>query len=215
MRESVDIMPLEVLIASFLTVCLGCFFSENLHNILRVHKHNGQEEPYAEVGGPSGLIVSIAALGTLLYFIEACFYISATFSSIIISSPNVLPLSAQLPFLVYVQALGLAMTGTGYSLFVWSVIARGRYATSWEMRVNHKLVTWGPYRYMRHPSYLGYFLMFLGFIALWPNLITLIPLAAILGYIKATVQEEKLLEQRFGDEYREYKKRTGRFIPKF
>jgi protein-S-isoprenylcysteine O-methyltransferase Ste14 len=57
--------------------------------------------------------------------------------------------------------------------------------------------------------------MFLGFISLWPNIVTLIPLAAIPGYIKVTVQEEKLLEQRFGDEYREYQRRTGRFIPKF
>jgi protein-S-isoprenylcysteine O-methyltransferase Ste14 len=57
--------------------------------------------------------------------------------------------------------------------------------------------------------------MFLGFITLWPNIVTLIPLAAIPGYIKVTVQEEKLLEQRFGDEYREYQRRTGRFIPKF
>jgi len=214
MHESVDIMPLETLIASFLTICLGCFFSVNLHNILRVHNHSGQEEPYAEIESPSSLIVSIAALGTMLYFIEVCFYISVTFSSIV-SSPNVLPLSAQLPFLVYVQVLGLAMTGTGYSLFIWSVIARGKYATSWEMRVSHKLVTWGPYRYVRHPSYLGYSLMFFGFIALWPNLITFIPLAAILGYAKVTVQEEKLLEQRFGNEYIEYQRRTGRFIPKF
>lgn len=214
MHEPVDIMPLEVLISSFLTICLGCFFSVNLLNILKAHRHNGQEEPYAEVEGPSGFIVSTVALGTLLYFIEVCFYVSVTFSSIV-SSPEVLPLSIQLPSLAFMQILGLAMTGMGYSLFIWSVIARGRYATSWEMRGNHRLVTWGPYRYVRHPSYFGYFLMFLGFITLWPNIVTLIPLAAIPGYIKVTVQEEKLLEQRFGDEYREYQRRTGRFIPKF
>src|SRR4030042_1122460 len=207
-------MPLGILITSFLTICLGCFFSVNLHNILKGHKHDGQEEPYAEVEGPSGFIVSTAALGTQLYFIEVCFYVSVTFSSIV-SSPEVLPLSIQLPSLAFIQILGLAMTGMGYSLFIWSVIARGRYATSWEMRGGHKLVTWGPYRYVRHPSYLGYFLMFLGFILLWPNIITLIPLAAIPGYTRVTFQEEKLLEQRFGDEYREYQRRTGRFVPKF
>lgn len=214
MHEPVGIMPLEVLITSFLTICLGCFFSVNLLNILKAHRHNGQEEPYAEVEDPSGFIVSIAALGTLLYFVEVCFYVFVILSSIV-SSPEVLPLSIQLPFLIYVQVLGLAMTGMGYSLLIWSVIARERYATSWKMRGNHRLVTWGPYRYVRHPSYFGYFLMFLGFITLWPNIVTLMPLAAIPGYIKVTVQEEKLLEQRFGDEYREYQRRTGRFIPKF
>lgn len=207
-------MPLGILISSFLTICLGFFFSVNLHNILKGHKRNSQEEPYAEVEGPSGFIVSTAALGTPLYFIEVCFYVFVMLSNIV-SSPEVLPLSIQLPSLAFIQILGLAMTGMGYSLFIWSVIARGRYATSWEMRGNHRLVTWGPYRYVRHPSYFGYFLMFLGFITLWPNIVTLIPLAAIPGYIKVTVQEEKLLEQRFGDEYREYQRRTGRFIPKF
>lgn len=204
----------ESLIASFLTICLACFCSVNLHNILITHKRREKGESYAEIEGPSGFIVSTAALGTLLYFLGVCLYVFVTFSSVV-PSPNGLPLTIQLPFTVYLQVLGLATIGVGYSLFIWSVIARGRYASSWEMRANHKLVTWGPYRYVRHPSYLGYFLMFLGFLALWPSLFTLMPLVAIPGYVKVTAREERLLEQRFGNEYKEYQRRTGRFFPKF
>ena len=207
-------MTSEIMIASFLVVCLGCFFSVNLHNILSVHKKNDEQENYADVESPSGFTAGLAALGTLFYFVEACSYVFVAFSRIVTSS-NALLWSFQSPFLVYMQVIGVVMTTVGYSLFIWSVVARGRYATSWGMRASHRLVTWGPYQYVRHPSYLGYFLMFLGLIAIWPNPITLIPLIAIPGYTKVTLQEEKLLEQRFGDEYREYQKKTGRFVPKF
>ncbi|NIQ07584.1 MAG: isoprenylcysteine carboxylmethyltransferase family protein, partial [Candidatus Korarchaeota archaeon] len=69
-------------------------------------------------------------------------------------------------------------------------------------------------RYIRHPSYLGYFLMFFGIFALWPNGLTLIPLVAVPGYYSLTFVEEKLLIQRFGEEYLEYMRKTGRFLPK-
>lgn len=76
------------------------------------------------------------------------------------------------------------------------------------------LVTWGPFRYVRHPSYLGYFLMFFGLFFLLLNLVALVPLLAIPGYIRLTTYEEQLLIARFGNEYVEYQKTTGRFVPK-
>jgi len=112
------------------------------------------------------------------------------------------------------QIVGLVLTGAGYFLFIWSVIARARYAVSWAMTENHRLVTWGPYRYVRHLSYLGYFLMFLGLFFTWPNFLTLFPLIAIPGYVRVTVEEERFLLLRFGDQFLEYQRRTGRFIPK-
>jgi len=84
----------------------------------------------------------------------------------------------------YLQIVGLVLTGTGYFLVNWSVVARGEYAVSWAMTENHRLVAWGPYRYVRHPSYLGYFPMFLGLLSLWPHLLTLLPLIAVPGYIR-------------------------------
>jgi protein-S-isoprenylcysteine O-methyltransferase Ste14 len=82
------------------------------------------------------------------------------------------------------------------------------------MQKTHKLVTWGPYRFVRHPSYLAYFLLFTGLLVMWPNLLTFVPLVAIPGYIRATDKEERLLEAHFGNEYKEYQRRTGRFFPR-
>jgi len=204
----------ESVVAGFLLVCLGCFASVNLRNILKGHKKSESGKPHAEVEYPSGFIVGIVALGTFAYFAEVLLYLFLVFTDLI-NSPNAWFIHYQFPLMLYAQVLGIALTVIGYYLFIWSVITRGKYAVSWEMRDSHKLVTWGSYHYVRHPSYLGYFLMFFSLFGLWPNLLTLIPLIAIPGYLKVTIQEEQLLTQRFGEEYAEYKKKTGRFIPKF
>jgi hypothetical protein len=64
------------------------------------------------------------------------------------------------------------------------------------------------------PSYLGYFLMFIGFHFTAQSIAALAPLAAIPGYIFVAGEVEEMLLTRFGDDYVEYVERTGRFIPK-
>jgi protein-S-isoprenylcysteine O-methyltransferase Ste14 len=207
-------MLIETIAAIFLLICLICFSSINLHNILIVHKRREDNaSSYAEVERPSSFVAGLAALGTFIYFLEALIYSLL----VLFGSFHVLyayPFFFQLPFALYTQILGLILTLSGYSLFIWSVITRNVYAVSWEMPRNQKLVTWGPYSYVRHPSYLGYFLMFFGLLFIWPGLFTLLPLTAIPGYYSITFEEEKLLMQRFGDEYLRYQKRAGRFIPR-
>ena len=89
------------------------------------------------------------------------------------------------------------------------MIVRGKHAVSWVMPKNQKLVTWGPYHYVRHPSYLGYFFMFFGFFFLWPNLFTLFPLVAISGYFRVTFEEERLLVRQSTGNIRQ---RTRRYM---
>jgi len=207
-------MLTETVVAVFLLVCLGCFVSVNLYNILKVHKHRSGVKVYAEVERPPGFIVSLAAAGTIVYFLEVLLFLFLAFIWHIYT-PHGFPFHFNFPFISHMQIIGLVLTLIGYLLFIWSVVVRGRYAVSWEMPENQRLVTWGPYRYVRHPSYLGYFLMFFGLFFLWPNLFTLFPLAAIPGYFSLTFEEERLLVQRFRDEYVMYQRKTGRFIPKF
>jgi len=207
-------MLAETAVAIFLLVCIGCFFSVNLHNILKVHKRRSGVKTFAEVERPPGFIVGLAAVGTIVYFLEALSYPFLVFTGLI-SMLCVFPFHFQVPFMSHMQILGLVLTSFGYFLFIWSVVVRGQYAVSWEMPDDQRLVTWGPYRYVRHPSYLGYFLMFFGLFFLWPNLFTLFPLVAIPEYFRVTFEEERLLVERFGDEYVKYQKKTGRFIPRF
>lgn len=204
---------METVAACFLPICLGLFFSINMYNILVFHRPTGDMKAHAEVDHPSGMIVGLAAFGTIIYFAEAAFYPVLVLANLV-PSLSVFTFMFSSTLMLHAQILGLLLTAIGYFLFSWSIIARGRYATSWEMRDNHKLVTWGPYRYVRHPSYLAYFAMFTGLFAIWPSWLTLVPLVAIPSYFSVTLQEERLLEQRFGCEYLEYQRNTGRFIPK-
>ena len=200
------------IVAGVLLLYLTLFFAVNLQNIIKGSRVRRGENAYAEVDRPRGLLMSLAALGTLAFFAEALLAVYAGFTGQVYLLVSALQL--EFPSASSVQVLGLAVMGAGFLVFVWSVVARGRHSVSWEMSDEHALITSGPYRYVRHPSYLGYFLMFAGFPLAWLNLVALIPLVAIPGYAQIAVTEEELLKQRFGDEYLRYMESTGRFIPK-
>lgn len=82
-------------------------------------------------------------------------------------------------------------------------------------RKEHKLVTNGIYRYVRHPLYTIGSSMFVSFGLMADN--WFIALAGILAFVVMAVRtpkEEANLIEKFGDEYRDYMKRTGRFLPR-
>lgn len=82
-------------------------------------------------------------------------------------------------------------------------------------RKEHKLVTSGPYRWVRHPLYTVGSSMFISFGMMADN--WFIALLGILTFILMAIRtpkEEANLIEKFGDEYREYMKRTGRYLPK-
>ena len=82
-------------------------------------------------------------------------------------------------------------------------------------RKEHKLSTRGIYRWVRHPLYTigSSFIISFGMMAdNW--FIALMGMLAFIGMAIRTPKEEANLIEKFGDEYREYMKRTGRFLPK-
>ena len=79
----------------------------------------------------------------------------------------------------------------------------------------HRLVTSGPYRYVRHPGYAGSLLAALGIGVALGNLLSLaamflLPLVALLRRIAV---EEAALEAALGERYREYARSTRRLVP--
>jgi protein-S-isoprenylcysteine O-methyltransferase Ste14 len=77
-----------------------------------------------------------------------------------------------------------------------------------------KLVKDGPYRYVRHPQYLGIYCIAVGLLLMWPTFLTLVMFPVLVGmYYRLARREEKDLEAKFGEEYLRYKKRTGMFLP--
>jgi protein-S-isoprenylcysteine O-methyltransferase Ste14 len=204
----------EALFAGILLLYLLAFFSINAHNVFRGLRARKGVRAYAELERPKGLFMNLAVLGTLVFFAEALLFVCLGLTGL---GPYLCIRPLQLSFVreSYVRAAGIVVMGVGFTVFAWSVVARGRYSVSWEMPEGQRLVTWGPYRFIRHPSYLGYFLMFVGLVLTWLNLVSLIPLMAIPGYVKVTATEEEMLTQRFGDVYRKYQETTGRFLPRW
>jgi protein-S-isoprenylcysteine O-methyltransferase Ste14 len=78
------------------------------------------------------------------------------------------------------------------------------------------IVTYGAYSRVRHPFYAAFLLALFGALLFCPSLWTLLTLAyglAIMNYTAAR-EEQKLAASEFGEEYRAYMRRTGRFFPK-
>lgn len=98
--------------------------------------------------------------------------------------------------------------------WLFSSIGSGITPTS-ATREKHILVTKGPYRWIRHPLYTVGSALFIAFSMMANN--WFIALLGILVFILMAIRtpsEEANLIAKFGDEYREYMKRTGRFLPK-
>lgn len=147
------------------------------------------------------------------------------FSIFIVGIPALMWLVSGRPALVdipvgrlYLSAL-IAMVGLSFS--IWSIVYMKRIgkgnpfdAMGHEVapRTRH-LMTDGPYKMSRNPMLSGTYLYYAGVVvALW-TWWALLVFAAVAGLMMLQVRsEEKRLEADFGEEYLEYKKRTGRFI---
>jgi protein-S-isoprenylcysteine O-methyltransferase Ste14 len=90
------------------------------------------------------------------------------------------------------------------------------FSTTLHVRQEHTLVTQGPYRWVRHPMYTVLFAWIAGFTLLTANwFIGGVPLAAFLAIVATRIRnEEAVMVEKFGDEYKQYMQQTGRFLPK-
>ncbi len=79
----------------------------------------------------------------------------------------------------------------------------------------NKLAQAGPYARIRHPQYVAFVLILLGFLLQWPTLLTLVMFPILLVmYARLAFTEEADMRRRFGAEFEAYAARTPRFIPK-
>jgi protein-S-isoprenylcysteine O-methyltransferase Ste14 len=110
--------------------------------------------------------------------------------------------------------VGLGVLCTLGIYWLFSNIGSGITPTS-ATRKDHQLVTSGPYRWVRHPLYTVGSSMFIAFGLIADNwFIAALGILAFIAMAVRTPKEEANLIEKFGDEYREYMKRTGRFFPK-
>ena len=124
---------------------------------------------------------------------------------------------ADVPLPEPLRGAGLLLCGASLVL-LWRVHAAlgAEFSPRLELREEHTLIERGPYRTVRHPMYTSGFLLIFGYGLLTANGVVLgLPLAALLLLVVLRIpDEEAMLTERFGDAYRAYCARTGRFFPK-
>lgn len=136
----------------------------------------------------------------------------------------VLPILSFTPVLSFAEyslhpgALGLGTSSMILSLWLFhrSHADLGKnWSPTLEIREDHKLVTEGIYKKIRHPMYTSIFLLALGQLFLLPNWVAgpALIVAFTLMFASRMSTEEKLMLDQFGMEYENYRKRTKRLIP--
>ena len=117
-------------------------------------------------------------------------------------------LSGYIPLYIRLVILALALTAAAY-LFMSGhvVVSHGQRPTV--------VVSTGAFCYVRHPLYLASILSYLGLAISTASVLSLAFLAVIIIFYNTIASyEEKLLDEKFGESYRSYKKRTGKWLPR-
>lgn len=108
-----------------------------------------------------------------------------------------------------VHLLSNVLIGGGFILLAsaWRVL--------YEAQRTHRLATTGAYAYVRHPQYVGFILIMLGFLLQWPTLPTLVmfPILVVM-YVRLARREEREALAAFGEAYARYAANTPAFFPR-
>jgi protein-S-isoprenylcysteine O-methyltransferase Ste14 len=146
------------------------------------------------------LLISLSGLGIL-----PLLYIATAF-----------PRFADYPFRPVQAWLGVAFAVAALVLFQMTHRALGRnWSVTLELRQDHKLITSGIYRKIRHPMYTAFWLWAIAQACLLPNWVA--GFAGIVGFgtlfFGRVGREEQMMLETFGDDYRQYMSKTYRIIP--
>lgn len=124
---------------------------------------------------------------------------------------------ASLPLTIWLRWTGVGIALLGFALLQWAQNTLGKnWSDTPRMMRGQSLITSGPYQFIRHPIYTA-FLLILGSTLLvsanwliglaWIGM-TVLEVASRIGF------EENLMLEYFGDQYQEYRKKTGKLLPR-
>ena len=114
------------------------------------------------------------------------------------------------PILNALQPVGWVLLAAGTIFFLMSAVP-----LYWSMLMGRGQVVGGLYNVIRHPQYVGLAIMGFGVLLVWPRILVLVSLIVMLGFYRMFAgTEESQCVTRFGNSYRAYMARTGRFVPR-
>jgi protein-S-isoprenylcysteine O-methyltransferase len=145
----------------------------------------------------------------MLWIVILCALGLATLAAIFLPGAN----SA---ILMRLRPLALALFVAGLALRWYAILYLGRlFTVNVAIAADHPVIDSGPYRYIRHPSYSGALLVFLGLGLSFGNIVSLL-LALVLPWLALSRRiaiEERALLGALGEPYRRYMTGTKRLVP--
>ena len=112
--------------------------------------------------------------------------------------------------------IALVIAVLGLALRTWAVLTLGSLFTMHiDVQQGHSLVRRGPYKVVRHPSYLGAFIMYMSTIVFLHSWFSLIAAVVMLpfAFLRRIHYEEGLLKEEFGEEYEAYRLKVKKILP--
>lgn len=115
-----------------------------------------------------------------------------------------------------VQYAGLVLIAGALAFREWAIIKLGRFfSRTVQIESEHRLITDGPYRRIRHPAYTGMVLIYVGFalaLGSWAGAAASLAIMLAATTYRISVEEEALIAN-FGAQYRDYMNSTWRLFP--
>jgi protein-S-isoprenylcysteine O-methyltransferase Ste14 len=110
---------------------------------------------------------------------------------------------------------GLAAMAIGMAMRIAGMAQLGQLFSGYvTLQPEHRLITTGCYRWIRHPIYSGSLFAFAGFLLVFRSKLVLIALPIyLIGTLLRIADEERLLAETFGAEFTQYRARTWRLFP--
>ncbi|MFX1254319.1 MAG: isoprenylcysteine carboxylmethyltransferase family protein [Promethearchaeota archaeon] len=197
----------DLLFRLLLIVVYGLFASIRIYYRTRSTAPKQSEakerEGINKIGGVAGITMSIGVIGML---ISVILYLIA------------LPWLnwSQLPIPSLIRWIGIGLGISSLPLIIWIHRTLGKYYSAvLELKEEHILIKWGPYSRIRHPMYTTFIIFALSIALISANLFVIaFCILIVISFPSIAKQEEQMLIDLFGDEYRNYIKQTGRFFPR-
>lgn len=194
-------MDEELLFRLLFIAIYAAFFGVRIRN--RVESARREPEKRHQTYGMATKILIIAILG---YFASIALYM--------LSSPWTSWSQIALPN--WLRWLGVIGATSSVLLVAWIHRTLGKqYSAEFAIQKDHVLVTTGPYARTRHPMYTALNMFSVSMAITTSNLLVLLfAILVVLPFPWIARVEEQMLLETFGDDYREYMRRTGRFFPR-
>jgi len=201
-------MTTETIFRWAFLILLAALFAMRFYFMIKVRRSGGRIMPdegaIQREGGRGVFVVRVIAFFALMAFL-VMYLIGAKWIDAFL-----FPLPAWLRWVGF--GLGLITV----AFWTWTQVTLDtQWSAQLQLRAEHHLITTGPYARMRHPLYTGLIGWAFSLALLTANWIFVaICLISVAGLIWRIPREEKMMLEAFGDEYKAYMQRTGRYFPK-